>query len=592
MNNSVDVIINDSNQLAYSACRYAVLLDGAPVDFLEVLSISRSGPPDFGSAELAFIPKQPCDINLLAIDYYLRPWQKINIGLYVETNPPLAANGFYSVFEGYIVKTESSILSDNFSMRLFARDISCKLQKITVCGRRVSKGSSTVFIDSLETIFNPDGRGNASIQQIWHNGKCYKMFTARQADRWTIAQAIDYLLSEYAGQYIIWPDIEHLENLTGGTIAADLDVTGTSLLTAIDRCCHQCGIEFDLHNNELVFYKKGFGRTVELDCQRTGESLNIAKTNIASVKSFRTAEQITHRYICQGDYKIYEATFNLIGGWQKSLESTDYDRYNPAFNPNFQEIKDVYRKWVLNEAGDYIGSDYYGDEPFDFSTIFEGGAYIASNRRFYPCLSFDAAGKSVGYFLEVSYNEGQSWQRYLRPFELLQNECGIWLADEQLDADVWFSLLKGIIRFRITATVISDERLQAVIADGPIAGVNDVIDKIITLPRRFKYRKVSPQSIFYGNSTGADHSDDAGDIAEFARGILQKSAMPVEKIDAQLIGIQGFYQPGDVVKSSPAGRDILNLNGLHDEICLIEQVKMDFQKQCTNIQLAKYRLFF
>ena len=56
--------------------------------------------------------------------------------------------------------------------------------------------------------------------------------------------------------------------------------------------------------------------------------------------------------------------------------------------------------------------------------------------------------------------------------------------------------LKGVLKFRITASIIGDERLNCVVADGPVGSTAPVVEHIITLPRQFKYRKVSGQSIF------------------------------------------------------------------------------------------------
>ena len=105
-------------------------------------------------------------------------------------------------------------------------------------------------------------------------------------------------------------------------------------------------------------------------------------------------------------------------------------------------------------------------------------------------------GKSLGYFLQVSFDNGLHWWQYLYAFNNLLNECGVWLSSDQLDIDTWVAALKGVLKFRITASVISDERLTCVVADGPVNSTAPVVEHIITLPRQFKYRKVSSRSIF------------------------------------------------------------------------------------------------
>lgn len=80
---------------------------------------------------------------------------------------------------------------------------------------------------------------------------------------------------------------------------------------------------------------------------------------------------IKHKYIGQGDFKIYEATFDLIKAWDPGLEQDNYESFSPSTNPNFCQVKDVYRKWCLNEAGQYSNSPYNQGDAFDFSQIFQ-----------------------------------------------------------------------------------------------------------------------------------------------------------------------------------------------------------------------------
>jgi hypothetical protein len=73
----------------------------------------------------------------------------------------------------------------------------------------------------------------------------------------------------------------------------------------------------------IVFYKSGIGRAVELNCQRDGEQFSISKTNIVRLHSRKNFWPITHKYIGQGDFKVYEATFGLVKAWDPIDEDTD-----------------------------------------------------------------------------------------------------------------------------------------------------------------------------------------------------------------------------------------------------------------------------
>ncbi len=48
---------------------------------------------------------------------------------------------------------------------------------------------------------------------------------------------------------------------------------------------------------------------------------------------------MTHRYKGEGDYKVFEATFELIKGWPWQDEDTDYEKFSPATNPEFHKVQ-------------------------------------------------------------------------------------------------------------------------------------------------------------------------------------------------------------------------------------------------------------
>jgi len=345
-------------------------------------------------------------------------------------------------------------------------------------------------------------------------------------------------------------------------------------------------------NQAVVFYKSSTSRVVELNCQQGSEQLSISKTNIAKLSSREDFRPITHKYIGQGDFKIYEATFELVKAWDFADEDTNYYKFSPSTNSDFYKIKDVYRKWCLNEAGDYSNAPYNQGDAFDFSKIFGSCNFACYRRRFWPALTTDKQGRSLGYFLQVSY-DGENWWQYLYAFNNLLDECGIWLSSDQLDVDTWVAALKGVLKFRITASVVSDERLSCVVADGPVNSVAPVVNHIITLPRQFKYRKVSDQSIFASgsdNSLGVpDEVDDSAALYEFVRKEAAASSETIETVQVQTPTLVFDYRVGDKVSTGPESRDLLSCNSDNRSVSQIVRVQMDFQKQCTNLKIVRRR---
>ena len=302
---------------------------------------------------------------------------------------------------------------------------------------------------------------------------------------------------------------------------------------------------------------------------------------------------MTHKYIGMGDFKIFEATFELKMAWDGNLESNGYDYFSPSTNPDFYQVRDVYRKWTLNEAGDYSGPPYYRGDAFDFSKVFQSNNYVHHRRRFWPALTTDSQGRSLGYYLHVSYDNGLTWWQYLDAFNTLTDECGVWLSGERLGTELWDALLKGGLRFRITASVISDERLSAAVADGPVDSVAPVVEHILTLPKQFKYCKVSGQSIFANSMDPMlgvpNEVDDSEALYEFVRKAAEKSPEMIEMAEIQTPYLSLDYRLGDRVSTSPESRDMLCCRRDNRSQSRIERVHMDFQKQCTNLKIIRTR---
>ena len=608
MSNRIDFYQAEQGRFSQPSAKVSVFFEGVLCPYLELIEIVHCGWPEFGLVCLALNTAaypQAGPTSVEEIETLFGMGKSICIQQVYNGVPPGVSVESFPIFVGQIEGIETKLTGSGERVEITAKDFSANLNRITIYGRRVvNPDGSTVFLAGVDTIFNEDGRGNASTEPVENEGKSLTVFCAEQtqAKLWSYAEVINYLLCEYlpVGQLQI-PEIERLRVLTENQIVRDLDVTGLSMLEALQRCCERIGLKFKfvcrpepVHPEQaIVFYKSDCGREVELNYQPCGEQFNISKTNISALHSRKNFWPVTHRYIAQGDFKVYEATFELVKAWDSNKEDTDYNKFSPLTNPDFYRVKDVYRKWCLNEAGDYSNSPYNRGDVFDFSKIFETSNFVHCRRSFLPVLTTDNQGKSLGYFLEVSYDNGSSWRQYLYAFNNLLNECGVWLSSEELDVDTWVAALKGVLKFRMTASVISDERLSCVIADGPVGSAVPVIDHIITLPRRFKYRKVSGWSIFANISDDAlgtaDEVDDRDALYEFVRKRAQVSSETIESVDVQMPYLAFDYRVGDRVTSSPESRDLLGCKSDNRSTNRIERVQMDFEKQCTNLKIIRQR---
>jgi len=608
MSNRVDFFQSEETSLVVPGASVLVFVDGLLCPYLEVIEIVRGDWPEFSWARLVYNPagySQGEQFSAEDVEAEVGMGKSIRIEqVYNGLAPGASAFGF-AIFVGQIEEIESRIDERGELVELIARDFSSQLKLVTVYGQRVrNSDGSGVFLCGADTAFSEDGKANAGTEPIKHNGKSYTAFAAEplKGRLWSYAEAIEYLLCEHlpAGQLHL-PSVKQLEVLTDNQTACDFDVTGLNMLEALRRCCDRTGLRFKFvprlapagPKQAIVFYKNDTGRVVELDYQQTGEQLSISKTNISKLHSRKNFFPITHKYIGQGDFKVYEATFELVKAWNPADESTDYNTFSPTTNPDFYKVKDVYRKWSLNEAGDYSSSPYSQGNAYDFSKIFESSNFVPCRRRFWPILTTDTQGNSLGYFLEVSFDNGTNWWQYLYAFNNLLNECGVWLSSDLLDVDTWIAALKGVLKFRITASVVSDERLSSVVADGPVNSTVPVVDHIITLPRQFKYRKVSNKSIFANSSDESlgtpNEIDDTTVLYEFLRKRAEAKPEVIETIDVQTPYLIFDYRVGDKITSSPESRDLLACRRDNRSEIRIERVRMDFQKQHTDLKISRRR---
>ena len=146
----------------------------------------------------------------------------------------------------------------------------------------------------------------------------------------------------------------------------------------------------------------------------------------------------------------------------------------------------------------------------------------------------------------------------------------------------------------MTASVVSDERLTAVATDGPVGSTAPVVDHVVTLPRRFRYRKVSTQSLFAQPDSltlgEPDEADDSAALDAFVRRQATEGAAIVETTQIQTPALMLHLHPGDKVTSNPESRDLLQCRRDNRSLSWIERVRVDFRQQCTELKLVRKRI--
>ena len=350
----------------------------------------------------------------------------------------------------------------------------------------------------------------------------------------------------------------------------EVDVEGLSLLKALEKCCELSLVRFRFEpavdgadGERILFYLPGEGRRVELNHQWYGEAISVSRTNICRIESERGYYPVTRRYIGMGGWKTYEAEFALVAGWDSSLEGLAQSEYSESTSSDFDSVRDVYRRWCLNEAGDY------GGDAYDFTALFEWADYLQRRRSF---------AEVIG--LEASYNDGVSWEAFADSYTVLDDECGIWISEDSLSAAMWTAIGAGTLKFRVTAAVESDRRLTVVVADGPVGSCAEVVDCVIDAGKEYGYYKRADEFASV---------DDSERLHAYVSGICERNRKPIETIDAETTILGLHYIIGDRVTCSPDSRDVLGIRRDNRSRFVIERVEMDFTKQTTRLRIERKR---
>jgi len=602
MSNRIDFFQSDCDELALAAVGFSVFVDGVLCSSLELSEVVRDDWDNFSWAKLIYNSGADEEVDISESEDKYSPGREVVIRQ--SYNGDFAGSGVCSfvIFTGQIEECKRTFGDKGEVLEIKARDFSAKMERVNIFGRRIKCGEEDVFLRGLNTVFNADGLGNAAEDTVRLNGRDVRLFSGDfgETKSWSGAEVIIYLLNEYvcSGDLIV-PDVEVLEELTDGQVLRDFNVAGMSLLTALKKCCEYTGLKFKfvavLTGSEvkqaIVFYDGRAGRSVELNLQRAGEQINISKTNICKYKSGGDFGHITNRYIGQGAFKVFEATFDLVKGWDSSLEDSDSDKFCRS-NGQFYTVCDVWRKWCLNESGRYSLSPYDRGEAFDFSGIFETSNYQRKGRRFLPALTSYSGGQSLGYFLEVSLDDGLSWQQYGEDFDVLNDQCGVWLSSGSLSEDLLTAALSDDLKFRITASVVSDERLSCEISDGAVCSTAEVVDDIVRLDKQFRFRKVSRFSRFWGDGgaeMGSDEVDDTVWLYEFLRKRARQRMSVIETIDVETSYLNYGFEVGDMVVSRGQSRDVFSCRSDSDSVSSVRRVCMDFKNQCTKLTIVRQK---
>lgn len=474
-----------------------------------------------------------------------------------------------------------------------------------------------------------------------------------QGEFWTLAEAVRYLCQHCNAEqrHVRNPNASQLANMAGleRIIRHIVIPLGLSLPEALDRVLEphgwtwrlQYGAPGDLPTITLV--QQSVGPEAAVRYQRPGNQVELDQTNCESFHlALDNGRRLLNRAYVLGAFYEIEATFELVRAWPADLDDTDPEQLvkgSPEWLLN-PALARVWRDWVLNEAGDYVGLRDEITAPPDLNQLLQGieaGApteqaavavagvafpvaasledeedqvspqqFFALRKRFLPTIAladdFSPAGEWNGIRVQVSLDGGATWSEtgnendedtsdgQYGPIALLNREAGI-----RFDFDVPPQKLLDAgenVRVRVTATLRSDRRLWGIARSGDSVNPADV-PGLFDLPARFACRLIHPSSTFYSDVAAglrpAAIVDDRQRIQRYAEELL---AAWNQADLAGVIVLHGIDHPVELgaIVTAIGGRQVgLATGGSLNRFPQIVGLSYDVARQSTTLHLTAFR---
>jgi hypothetical protein len=427
----------------------------------------------------------------------------------------------------------------------------------------------------------------------------------QSAEEWTLAQAVMSLC------YLLNPDEEYIKNPDFQALAKVFDSApvlrdwtiprGVYLPEALDKLLVPHGylwfVRYSIGKNSsdedevqrrITVFKRGTGteKTVKLPAEGKDRKTNTA--NVAAVSCEWNIAEAFNIVQAYGSHLEVEGTFPLQRAWVASDDSLTADALAKSTDPTtdlpsqYEKKPDVWRKWVLNEVGDYTATRT-GNTTFDVNAILDraagegalrplGANNISRRRKFYAPLTKRADdGRRdvlVEYFVpaDAYAEEGTPaytgyWKDVLSltngHYQVLERECGILFTGqkppEQLIA------LGADAQLRITACLRSDQRLSYTSSRAATSPNAEDIKLVVDLSGRFHKRvRITDSGATYKSRyselalitplSTADTADDTTALETYAIKLRDQEQSARVSPQVTLEGYHPEYEIGDLVK--------------------------------------------
>lgn len=507
------------------------------------------------------------------------------------------------------IRKPTEVVDDDQQVTLVIRDVVFNplIDGIVRGNMHEIEGRFLGFIDHEST------RTESARKYLKYEFATDKQFAESEDKRiWTLPKAVRYLCET------LNPDETHIKNPPqseldeieqAGTAPQlrNLQIkTGLHLNECLEVLLKPLGYTHFLTINrsgrpQIALRRRGVGPKKQVRLQPLKDDFDAGKNDLDRKGNISAGSQTSfNSMMLVGSNKRYEITRNLVQGWKKAHDSlteeetsTESERYRDE-----PELRDVFRKFAANEAGDY-NDTRPGIKAWDLKAIF-GHDAVPRRRKVWPCLTRMPDGTPIG-------DDGViiEWQRTDESaddwhtldelegggYELLEQEIGFRFTGQQPPPEV----VAGEIRFRITCSIDDDERVVSEFVDGASALAGQIWH-VADEPTRFHWRRVHASSQHFqkvkNGTFQADEVDDSEAMRLHAAALVASFNMLDVGAHFRVIGLfDPMLEPGDVIDAI-TGRNIqltAMAGGGQERFPQITSVSRDYQSQSRIVTLQTLR---
>lgn len=605
--------------------------DDGETDFYKALTVTRSaGGSDLDHARfdysLALAERRVQDMD---VPYGLDAW------LCVTLPQPRSRMQPEPLFAGAVAKLSARLDEEGEFAPRTAR-VERHHFGVPVRGPRVVDPDGETRDLHTDVVFNPtiDGRvwGNRSSWSDperghfwWIDPGSARTAKARvtngnqTANLWTLAQATVSLcrLANPDEDLVLNPDLTEVARvLVGGPALKNWKLPRNSYLPELlDKLLHAHGCDWylvpvrtdDGIRLRIKLFTRGMGTEVSVQRERVGTSVRPGRNNLLALDIEWNVADIANRIRVQSAAKMKEITVELKRGWTEAeddLSVDDLQKTDPE--SEFAAHPDAWRRWVLNEAGDYAGTRPTVDAERPWLEIKDGDwfdvrplldtADVPRRRKFERPLTFDKrTNERVNILVQAWDPDADTWN-HIGGWSPLEHECGIYFDGDKPPDDL--VKLGDDARLRITACLVSDIRDEALATRRPESPNGADVELVLDLGDRFFSRTRQKTGDYKStlivdpdDETESDERDDHEALVEYAEKVREVEDAARLTANLTLKGIQTAYEIGQLV-TKVDGRNI-ELNrfgaGVREKKYLqIVRIEFDFQRQETRLTVETF----